>query len=177
VPTILIHTVKAGDTLSEIAAFYGVSVARIAEANALGDVHFLSIGQELVIPLADFGPTQPGLRLTPTPRVSSRLCSGLDVYAAADAGQHLEEFACVEFRAATTEVVGEDILLVSPQDAGAVFVVAIDREWQDCWAEGPEARFDDRLVRVRGTIEENLGVPQITLGDCSHIELMPSYGP
>ncbi|MHB0876525.1 MAG: DUF5107 domain-containing protein [Anaerolineae bacterium] len=45
-----IHVVQQGDTLSDIAAAYGVTVDAIMQANALTDPSKLSIGQQLVIP-------------------------------------------------------------------------------------------------------------------------------
>ncbi|WP_022976983.1 LysM peptidoglycan-binding domain-containing protein [Nevskia ramosa] len=52
----MIVTVKAGDTLSRIAAQYGVSVAAIASANKIGNVNQIRVGQVLTIP----GATIPG---------------------------------------------------------------------------------------------------------------------
>jgi len=44
------HQVRRGETLSHIADRYRTSVGAIAEANHLRSTHFLSIGQELLIP-------------------------------------------------------------------------------------------------------------------------------
>jgi LysM repeat protein len=49
-PTPIIYTVKRGDTLSSIAAMYGVTVEAIAEANGLSVSAILRIGQQLIIP-------------------------------------------------------------------------------------------------------------------------------
>ena len=57
----LVHEVKAGDTLSEIAVQYGVTVDAIMVANGLDSVN-IRIGQELVI---------PGTETTPTPDTGS----------------------------------------------------------------------------------------------------------
>src|SRR5262245_30351413 len=46
------HTVKSGQTLSHIAAKYGVSQSAILSANHLKSAHKLSLGQKLVIPRA-----------------------------------------------------------------------------------------------------------------------------
>lgn len=54
-PTPIIYTVKRGDTLSSIAAMYGVTVEAIAEANGLNVSTILRIGQQLIIPSP--GPT------------------------------------------------------------------------------------------------------------------------
>lgn len=48
--TPVVYTVRAGDVLLTIAQRFGVTVAALAEANGLGDVDNLRIGQELVIP-------------------------------------------------------------------------------------------------------------------------------
>jgi LysM repeat protein len=175
-PTLVIHTVESGDTLSEIAAFFGVSVATLAEANGLGDVHYLSIGQELIIPLPGFDPDQASPRLTPQPDGSLHLCSGLDLYSADEASRHVDEFACVEFRVVSADEEGQAVLLTSNGVGEGAFAVSVEPEWQDCWAEGPERRFEDRVVRVRGTIEGEGSGPQIAIGDCSQIELVPSIG-
>jgi LysM repeat protein len=44
------YTVKAGDTVSELAARYGTSVAAIASASSLSDPDFIVVGQKLSIP-------------------------------------------------------------------------------------------------------------------------------
>ena len=50
-PTLVTHTVKAGDTLFALALRYGTTVEAIQAANNLGSSVALSIGQELVIPI------------------------------------------------------------------------------------------------------------------------------
>jgi len=51
-PTIapMVHVVQEGDTLSEIAKQYGVTVEALQEVNAISDPKQLQIGQELIIP-------------------------------------------------------------------------------------------------------------------------------
>jgi LysM repeat protein len=49
-PNAIVHVVKAGESLASIALQYGVSVARLAEANYIVDPNRLAVGQELVIP-------------------------------------------------------------------------------------------------------------------------------
>ncbi len=53
------YTVRQGDTLSEIAVRFGVSVAALADANGIDDPALVRVGQVLVIP-------QPGVTITPT---------------------------------------------------------------------------------------------------------------
>ena len=45
-----IYIVRRGDTLSQIAARHGVSVAAIAQANGIKDVSKINEGQRLIIP-------------------------------------------------------------------------------------------------------------------------------
>jgi membrane-bound lytic murein transglycosylase D len=45
------HRVQRGETLSLIARRYGVSVSALAEANSLRNIHRLSLGQELMVPV------------------------------------------------------------------------------------------------------------------------------
>lgn len=47
------HIVQSGESLSEIAAQYGVSVEAILAANSLDDPNTIVVGQELLIPPAD----------------------------------------------------------------------------------------------------------------------------
>jgi LysM repeat protein len=50
--TEVIHTVQSGDTLSQLAEFYNVSVEDIAAANGITNIDTLSAGQQLIIPAA-----------------------------------------------------------------------------------------------------------------------------
>jgi LysM repeat protein len=61
----VVHTVKAGDTLSEIAKSYGVTVDEIIAANDLGS-DVIWVGQELTIPVPPPPPTDTPT-VTPTP--------------------------------------------------------------------------------------------------------------
>jgi len=56
-PVQTIHVVQPGETLSQIAKQYGVSVDALMATNHIADPHLIKIGQELVIP----GPA-PGTR-------------------------------------------------------------------------------------------------------------------
>ena len=49
-PTPLVHTVKRGENLTQIAARYKVTVAAIVAANQLKNANIIEIGQQLVIP-------------------------------------------------------------------------------------------------------------------------------
>ena len=49
-PVQTIHIVQPGETLSEIAKQYGVSLDALIAANDIADPHLIKIGQELIIP-------------------------------------------------------------------------------------------------------------------------------
>ncbi len=53
------HTVKAGDTLKNIAARYGVSAEDLARWNRISNPNLIHVGQRLRVP---FGALQPGLQ-------------------------------------------------------------------------------------------------------------------
>lgn len=65
-PQPILYTVQEGDTLSEIAHTYGVSIQDLIAANAIADPNVLSVGQVLVIPI-DVVPTLPAEPPTPAP--------------------------------------------------------------------------------------------------------------
>lgn len=56
------HRVAAGETLSEIAAQYGTSVAALAEANGIADLHRIRAGEALAVPSAGAGTVAPSRR-------------------------------------------------------------------------------------------------------------------
>lgn len=67
-PTPIIYVVREGDTLSGIAAIYGVTVEALQRANRIENPLFLRIGQTLIIPTGQeeaLAPTE--LLPTPTP--------------------------------------------------------------------------------------------------------------
>ena len=47
------HTVTAGETLGQISGRYEVTLEEIMSANGMSNPNFLSVGQELIIPLAE----------------------------------------------------------------------------------------------------------------------------
>ncbi|MCB9674201.1 MAG: LysM peptidoglycan-binding domain-containing protein [Alphaproteobacteria bacterium] len=65
------HTVKKGETLSKIAATYGVSTAAISRANRLANVNRIYVGMRLVIPRGGFDPSDMVADDTPAPKASS----------------------------------------------------------------------------------------------------------
>ena len=63
------YVVQRGDTLASIAARYGVSVAALAQANGLGNLNFIWVGQRLVIP----GAAAPAPAPAPQPAPASSI--------------------------------------------------------------------------------------------------------
>lgn len=55
----VVHVVKSGDTLGQIAQQYDVSIAEIAAANNLVNIDSLAVGQEITIPGDDFVAPEP----------------------------------------------------------------------------------------------------------------------
>lgn len=53
---LLVYTVRPGDTLSEIALRYGVTIEALMAANDLRNPNRIVVGQDLIIPEADTGP-------------------------------------------------------------------------------------------------------------------------
>ncbi|NWG16639.1 MAG: LysM peptidoglycan-binding domain-containing protein [Chloroflexi bacterium] len=62
-PGTVIHTVRAGDTVGQLAALYGSSVDAIIQANGLGQSAFIQVNQVLAIPVRVPNPVTP----TPSP--------------------------------------------------------------------------------------------------------------
>ena len=48
------HRVKAGETLSEIARYYGVTINALKSANGLSNANYIYVGQRLYIPSGDY---------------------------------------------------------------------------------------------------------------------------
>ncbi|MBC8263816.1 MAG: LysM peptidoglycan-binding domain-containing protein, partial [Anaerolineales bacterium] len=65
-PTPVIYVVQAGDTLSEIAKEFGVTVEALQEVNAISDPTRLQIDQELVIPQQQVAATATSTSVSPT---------------------------------------------------------------------------------------------------------------
>jgi len=69
-PTPIVYVIQSGDTLSGIAAAYGVTVEALQAANGINNPLLLQVGQELIIPIGggEDNAFQPGLLMpTPTP--------------------------------------------------------------------------------------------------------------
>lgn len=71
------YVVKAGESLSTVARRTGVSIARLAHANGIADVHRIRAGDRLVVPTREASspapaPT-PAPRKAPSPRLPARL--------------------------------------------------------------------------------------------------------
>ncbi len=53
------YHVKHGDTLSKVAAWFGIKTYALAAANGLGNANYIYVGQKLCIPNIYGGPTYP----------------------------------------------------------------------------------------------------------------------
>jgi murein DD-endopeptidase MepM/ murein hydrolase activator NlpD len=67
---VVVHTIKRGETLSQIAADYGVTVKAIVDANGLENPSLIVTGQKLIIPAPGQTPptATPGTKPSNTPR-------------------------------------------------------------------------------------------------------------
>jgi LysM repeat protein len=63
-PTARTYTVKAGETLSEIAASFGISTSALAQVNGITNPALIRVGQVLVIPSPSATPTWTPIVLT-----------------------------------------------------------------------------------------------------------------
>lgn len=66
-PTPVVHVVRSGDTLLDLAEQYGVSVQALIEVNRIENPRALQVGQTLIIPYRDQNPSAPQFTPTPTP--------------------------------------------------------------------------------------------------------------
>ncbi|MGC9347501.1 MAG: CAP domain-containing protein, partial [Anaerolineae bacterium] len=58
-PFWIVHVVEEGETLSEIAQLYGLTLTELQGANGLADADLLGVGQALVLPVTDFVAARP----------------------------------------------------------------------------------------------------------------------
>lgn len=87
-PTLTIYTVEVGDTLSSIAARFGVDLLVLMVANNLTDANAIVVGQQLTIPSADYQtPT-----FTPLP---STLFPGMKIEHIVQPGETLASIAAL----------------------------------------------------------------------------------
>lgn len=67
------HRVRKGETLSHIARRYAVPVRAIAQANRIRNVHRLSVGQQLIVPLSGWKGGSPAVQASnPAPALPAR---------------------------------------------------------------------------------------------------------
>jgi N-acetylmuramoyl-L-alanine amidase len=55
------YTVRKGDTLTAIAAHYKLTIQQVAQANGIGNIHRIRIGDNLLIPIAATADASTGL--------------------------------------------------------------------------------------------------------------------
>lgn len=145
----VVYEVQAGDTLSGIAAHFGVSIGDIMKANDITDPEFLQIGQVLRIPLGPPTPTStPTLRPTPTPPPGPPLPAPVPLRPAD--GADLGEARYILLNWTAVRLLGEDQgYLVrlwregaggKPAEAGAVWTWGTSWRWgrEICAGEGPQ---------------------------------------
>jgi LysM repeat protein len=70
-PTPNTYTVRAGDTISDIADEFGIAMEELMAANRLQDPNELSVGQVLVIPEVEGAGTAPDANETQSPEATS----------------------------------------------------------------------------------------------------------
>ncbi len=81
----LIHVVRAGDTLGSISTFYDVSLDDLVAANNINVNDFLSVGQQLIIPIGGLPtatppPTEtPVTHILPSPIPTEAIAAGGEV--------------------------------------------------------------------------------------------------
>ena len=73
-----LHTVQAGDTLTQIAQQYGVDVKALARANKITDISRLATGEVLCIPSSP-GAAPTGAKPSATPTATAAPASGLAI--------------------------------------------------------------------------------------------------
>ena len=109
------YTVQAGDTLSALAAKFGITQAALAEANSLEAADFLQIGQVLLIP----GPTGPGSRQPSTATPS------------APGATTATTVTSTVSTASVTASIGAKYHTVASGDTIISIAVTYDKDWQE----------------------------------------------
>lgn len=136
------YSVKANDTLGNIANTYGITVDSLAAANDIQDVNILSVGQALVIPPPVPGAPAPDFKLIPDSELVNGPYNALfDLHQyVQDQGGHL---AAYREEVDGQELTGSQIIekvarnySVNPRLLLAVL------EHQSGWVTEPQARLD-----------------------------------
>ncbi|MCJ7549308.1 MAG: CAP domain-containing protein [Anaerolineae bacterium] len=73
-PFWIVHQVVAGETLSELAAQFGLDLAALLDSNGLSDADLIAVGQSLVLPLdgpAEASAAVPAPMVVPEPEIVS----------------------------------------------------------------------------------------------------------
>ncbi|MGC8826578.1 MAG: LysM peptidoglycan-binding domain-containing protein, partial [Anaerolineae bacterium] len=138
---IAVYEVQAGDTLSEIAARFGVPIGDIMKANDIQDPELLQIGQVLRIPLGPPTPTStPTLAPTPTPTPGPPLPAPLLLWPADGADLRGERYVLLNWTAVSLLTAEEGYLVrLWREDAGGMPAgVAAVWTWDTSWRWGRE---------------------------------------
>ena len=85
------YVVQAGDTLTDIAKRFNVSLDAIMEANGITEPDSISEGQELVVPAPLSSLETPGIGGAPTPTTASQLVYGAPLLLGPPDGQEFRE--------------------------------------------------------------------------------------
>ena len=154
-----IYEVQAGDTLSEIAARFGVPIGDIMRANDIADPELLQIGQVLRIPLGPPTPTStPTLAPTPTPTPGPPLPAPLLLWPADGADLRGERYVLLNWTAVGLLTAEQGYLVrLWLEDAGGVAAVWT---WDTSWRWGRE------ICAGQGTHRFTWSVAVLECADC-----------
>jgi len=91
---------------------------------------------------------------------------------AEDVWDYLGQDVCVEYYVVRTHKTENEVFLDSLDSYEGHFYVYIHSDKWDCWPVTPDLYFDEKWVRVQGTLRDYHGSPQIVLGDCGDIQIL-----
>lgn len=117
------YTVKAGDTLSRIAAANGTTVAALVSANRIADPNKIKVGQVLVIPAAGVTLNSSGAVIAPAS--GNAVADGIAQVIAAGANAHIAIKDAAENRkrilaagVPVSDIPGEQVIGAETQQQG-----------------------------------------------------------
>jgi len=174
--TPIIHTVRKGEILGQIALDYNVSIEAIMIANGLKNAHLLSIGQKLLIPnesmLAEMA--RGGLDIaifTPTPAFPTPTLRPHSI-AWESAEERVGTQVSAEGLIVRTRKAGGDICLYFHNPPEGHLGVRIPAEQLPYFASRPEIYYLDHWIMVSGVVERGSNGPEITVRKRSQISIL-----